>query len=327
VGVGEMLLATLPLRSHVETLLIVADGPLYAVPFETLTVPASTDLVVERFDVAYLPSAAFLLRGQMPAPRTWAWPWRRELVAFANPGSASSYPLETRSLLPLRYATEEVHRVARELGGRAELYVGANARKALATDGRLRSAPIVHFATHAIADTRDPDRSRIVLAPPAAGAPADYLFLREIEDLDLAGVDLVTLSACDTERGKIVRGEGAEGFSRALLAAGASSALTTMWDIGDRTAAEFMTQFYFQLSRGQSKGGALRQAKLAFVHSSLAWSHPYYWAGYVLAGDARDTLPRVVPWSAIAAAALASFLLISVAALARRSTFLRRTPD
>ena len=64
--------------------------------------------------------------------------------------------------------------------------------------------------------------------PPAApGGPADYLFLREIYDLDLAGVQLVTLSACDTERGKVIRGEGVEGFSRALLAAGSASAITT----------------------------------------------------------------------------------------------------
>src|SRR5262249_48162873 len=82
------------------------------------------------------------------------------------------------------------------------------------------------FATHAVADTRDPDRSRILLAPSDSGAQPDYLFLREIYDLDLRGVTLVTLSACDTERGKIVRGEGVEGFSRALLAAGASAAVT-----------------------------------------------------------------------------------------------------
>jgi tetratricopeptide (TPR) repeat protein len=323
--VGEMLLGALPLRSDIHSLLIVPDGPLHVVPFETLTVPASADLVVERFDVAYLPSAAFLLRARTSSPSAWTWPWRREVVAFAAPASATS-PLETRSLPALRYATEEVQRIARELGG-ADLHVGADARKALATDGRLRSVPVVHFATHAIADTRDPDRSRILLAPAVAGAPADYLFLREIYDLDLTHVELVTLSACDTERGKIVRGEGAEGFSRALLAAGASSAVTTMWDIGDRTGAEFMTQFYFQLASGRSKGDGLRQAKLAFLHSGLAWAHPYYWAGYVLSGDARDRLSRVVPASLMAAVVLASFLVVSGAATARRSMRLRRTQD
>ena len=53
---------------------------------------------------------------------------------------------------------------------------------------------MVHFSTHAVADTRDPDRSRILLAPRAPGGPADYLFLRDVNDLDLTGVGLVTLS-------------------------------------------------------------------------------------------------------------------------------------
>ena len=169
----------------------------------------------------------------------------------------------------------------------------------------LPTAPLLHFSTHAIGDTRDPERSRILLAPATPGEPADYLFLREIYDLDLTGVQLVTLSACDTERGKVIRGEGVEGFSRALLAAGAATAVTTKWDVVDRASAEFMKQFYFALARGQSEASALRQAKLQFLHSQLAWSHPRYWAGYVLNGDGRERLPRVVPWSALAGALLA----------------------
>jgi len=49
-----------------------------------------------------------------------------------------------------------------------------------------------------------------------------YLFLKELYDLDLRGVDLATLSACDTEQGKSVGAARAwQSFSRALLAAGA----------------------------------------------------------------------------------------------------------
>src|SRR5262249_57367337 len=105
------------------------------------------------------------------------------------------------------------------LPGRAELHLGADAQKRFLRQ-ELGGVPLLHFATHAIADTRDPDRSRILLAPTAPGGAADYLFLREIYDMDLAGVELATLSACQTERGKVIRGEGVEGFSRALLAAG-----------------------------------------------------------------------------------------------------------
>src|SRR5262249_49864189 len=146
--------------------------------------------------------------------------------------------------------------------------------------------PVLHFSAHAVADTRDSERSRIQLAPRTSGESADYLYLPEIYDLNLTGVQLVTLSACDTEKGKVIRGEGVEGFGRALLASGAAAAVTTLWDVADRSSAEFMKQFYFYLARGESSGTALQRAKLEFLHSPLAWSAPRYWAGYVLNGDA-----------------------------------------
>ena len=323
---GRALLAGLPDASDVTHLLIVPDGMLSFVPFEALRMADAA--VVERFDVSYLPSAALLMRDRA-APSHWTWPWRRQLVAFGDPASARAYPLETRPLPPLPYADEEIHRIARGLRGGTDIHLGPDARKALALDGRLRAVPFVHFATHAVADTRDPERSRILLAPPDASAQPDYLFLREIYDLDLRDVALVTLSACETERGKIVRGEGVEGFSRALLAAGASAAVTTMWDVADRPGAELMTQFYYALGRGASPAAALQRAKLTFLHSQLPWAHPYFWAGYVLTGDGSVALPRVVPWGVIAAAVVMMLALVTVAiragVSARRSMSPRRT--
>ncbi len=327
---GKILLADLPPLSHVQHLLIVPDGPLNFVPFEALTLPAAGTLLVERFAVSYLPSAALVLRPPAAA-RRWAWPWARELVAFGDPAPAASYPLETVQWAPLPYAAEEVRRVAHALGGRDEIHVGADARRQFVIDGRLRSVPVVHFSTHAVADTRDPDRSRILLAPRTPGGPADYLFLRDVSDLDLTGVGLVTLSACETARGKVIRGEGVEGFSRALLAAGAAAAVTTLWDVADRPSAEFMTQFYASAGGGRAPADALRQAKLKFLGSELAWTHPYYWAGYLLTGNGREPLPRVVPWSAIAASTLVSLLAFSVALRAgvrgTRSRIRRRRAD
>jgi tetratricopeptide (TPR) repeat protein len=325
---GEILLTDLPPLSTVQHLLIVPDGPLHFVPFETLTLPAAGTLLVERFDVSYLPSAALLLQPPATA-RRWAWPWQRDLVAFGDPAPATSYPLETVQWPPLPYAAEEVRRVAQALPGRGEIHLGAAARKQFVTDGRLRAVPVVHFSTHAVADTRDPDRSRILLAPRTPGGAADYLFLRDVNDLDLTGVGLVTLSACETARGKVVRGEGVEGFSRALLAAGAGAVVTTLWDVADRPSAEFMTQFYGSASGGRATTGALRQAKLKFLRSQVVWTHPYYWAGYVLTGNGREGLPRVVPWSAIVASAAVAVLTFTVALRAgvkgTRSRILRRT--
>ena len=309
IAAGRILLSGLPNVAGVTRLIVVADGPLHAIPFEALTIPGAQELLVERFEISYLPSAAFLVRRTAPPDRRWWWPWQRTLVAFGDPPPAD--PSAARAALPrLTYADEEIRGIAESLSGSAELHLGSDAQKRYLHQD-LRGVPVVHFSTHAIADTRDPDRSRILLAPATAGGPEDYLFLREIHDLDLTGVQLVTLAACDTERGKVIRGEGVEGFSRALLAAGAASAVTTMWDVVDRASLEFMQQFYFALARGESKASALRRAKLQFLRSGLAWSHPRYWAGYVLNGDGREGLPRVVPWSAIAGTLLFGALAVA----------------
>jgi tetratricopeptide (TPR) repeat protein len=328
VAAGRRILGGLPRLDGIAHAVVVADGPLQFVPFETLTLPDAGSLFVERFDVVYMPSAAFLLLGP-PAPRDRLWPWQREMIAFANPRLPASLPLETRQPQNLPYAENEVRNVARVLRGRAELHVGADAQKRFVTDGRLRSVPIVHFSSHAVADTRDADRSRLVLAPDTPDGPADYLFLREVADLDLSGVQLATLSACDTERGRIVRGEGVESFSRALLAAGAAASITTMWDVADRPSADLMTRFYTAARDGVPLAAALRDSKLQFLRGQTAWSHPYFWAGYLLTGDGQRPLPRVVPWSAVVGAAFVLAVLVTAAlraaAWGRSSPRLRRT--
>jgi tetratricopeptide (TPR) repeat protein len=311
---GRVLLSGFPNVKGVTRLLVVPDGPLHFIPFEALTIPDTRELLVERFEVSYLPSAAFLVRRNAQPSRSWRWPWQRDLVAFGDPPPVSADPSPVAAAMPrLPYAGEEIRGIADVLPARSELHLGADAQKRHLL-GQLRGVPLVHFSTHAIADTRDSDRSRILLAPREPGGPADHLFLREVYDLDLTGVQMVTLSACDTERGKVIRGEGVEGFSRALLAAGAASTVTTMWGVVDRASAEFMKQFYFALARGDSGASALRQAKLQFLRSDLVWSHPRYWAGYVLNGDGGERLARVIPWSVVAAALLLGALAAATGA-------------
>src|SRR5258708_39067405 len=81
-------------------------------------------------------------------------------------------------LAQLSYATEEIRAIAASLPGAAELHLGATAQKRFLGQG-LRGVPLLHFSTHAIADTRDPERSRVLLAPPAPRAPAYSLSPRE----------------------------------------------------------------------------------------------------------------------------------------------------
>jgi CHAT domain-containing protein/tetratricopeptide (TPR) repeat protein len=305
--IGERLLGGIPMIRWTDAihLIVVPDGVLGEIPFELLD-PGSGSPIVERFDVTYLPSAAFLLRDSSRSSRSWRPPWTRQLVAFAAPriqrdSRGAAIELGGPELgNPLPASEEEARAIARTCPGRAQLFLGdANLKRRL-VEGAATGVPLLHLATHAVADLANGERSRILFSSPDRDRDGvDYLFLKEVYDLDLRGVDLATLSACETERGNLVKGEGPSAFSRALLSAGARAAVTTLWRVADGPARDFMAQLYFELNRGKPKAEALRLAKLRFLRSGTALQHPRYWAAFILTGDGSNPIPQVVSWSTV----------------------------
>jgi len=286
---------------NVDRIIVVPDGAIALVPFDVL--PVGAQLLVERAAVTYSPTAATLL---LPAAVTrWLPPWKLQLIAFADPVAAAGEFDSESAAGRLTASSEEVRHAAGELGGRAALHIGADNRKSYLLNA-VERAPILHLATHALADTSALERSRIVFSPPdESGSNPDYLFLKEAYALKLDGVDLAVLSACDTERGRLVRGEGVQSFSRAFLAAGARATVTTMWRVADEPTSDFMQVFYHHLNRGEPRDEALRRAKLRFLGGGSTLADPHYWAAFVLTGDGFHPVPRAIAWSTIIGAAIA----------------------
>lgn len=282
--------------AEVRHVIVVADGALTAIPFEVL--PYGTKLAIECFSISYLPAAALLIRKPANAPAgRLLWPWSESFAGFANPVFSSETMPGADPRMALVESAGEVRAIAGMLPGRSQLYIGAEDRKEFLTSKAVSGIPVLHLATHAAADAENPERSRIVFSPArGGGGAADYLFLNGVYDLDLGGVDLVTLSACETESGRVIRGEGVQGFSRAFLAGGARSVVATLWRVADTPTAEFMRDFYRDLSRRAGKAESLRLAKLRFLRLRNEASHPRYWAAFVLSGDALTPIPRAISW-------------------------------
>jgi CHAT domain-containing protein len=95
--------------------------------------------------------------------------------------------------------------------------------------------------------------------------------------------DLVVLSACDTARGKVYRGEGMVGFTRAFFFAGTPRVIVSLWRVDDEATRALMTRFYARWKAGASTAAALREAQ-ELVRSTPRWKHPHYWAAWVLWG-------------------------------------------
>ena len=307
-------------KARTGEVILVPDGSLAQLPFEALA-GSGEGLWIERAAISYLPSAALLLRAERA--RSYRAPWQRQCAGFGDPVPGAQAPIagdERWARLP--QTAKELEWIARALPGRVTLHTGERDWKRFLF-AEESGAPLLHFATHAVADAADPNRSRMLFTPEAGNPGSEYLFRAELERLRLDGTELVTLSACDTEAGKLVRGEGVQSFSRAFLAAGASSTVTTLWRVEDSATADFMRSFYRQLAGGKSKAEALRAVKLEFLRAGGVRAHPAYWAAFVLNGDGHSPIGPVFAWTWIAAVAAGLAAGLAAAYRYRRNRWAR----
>lgn len=179
------------------------------------------------------------------------------------------------------------------------LFVGKQGTEASfkSLDGQHKQ--IVHIATHGFYDD---DKSASVADALSrcgiyfAGAdnrlqgepiPKDIddgiLTAHEISSLDLRGLSLIALSACQTGQGKIT-GDGVFGLQRGFKKAGAQSILMSLWKVDDEATCLLMTEFYKNwIGKGETKHDALELAKQTVrSHKEKGWDDPKYWAAFIL---------------------------------------------
>lgn len=113
-----------------------------------------------------------------------------------------------------------------------------------------------------------------------------FLTALEVLNLDLAGTDLVTLSACDTNKGDVKIGEGVYSLNRAFQEAGAKAVLSALWQVDDKATGVFMQNFYSRFLEGKPAQLAIQETQDEFMHNEKykQYSNPFYWAGFVMMG-------------------------------------------
>jgi CHAT domain-containing protein len=172
---------------------------------------------------------------------------------------------------------------------------------------------VIHIASHAIINDKDPERSCLVLSQCGLSEQLEDVVKGErrfdglvstremIDEWDL-GAELVTLSACQTGLGRNIGGEGYIGFSNALLQAGARSLVVSLWKVEDIATSMLMKRFYenyfgqYDEKRNgnhkepMGKAEALREAKIwlrSYTDDSgeTPYEHPFYWSAFILIGN------------------------------------------
>lgn len=259
----------------VRHLVIVPHGILGQVPFAALQDDVKGKFLVQDYSVIHLPAAAALppLRAHASTPRT------------SNLGGEGFAPFNGRDQLP---ATGLEVEAFRSTVPHSVTRLGAEATE-IALRAALGREGIVHVATHGVMNTRSPLFSRIELATIASAGPQNDGRLEVHEFLGLSiRSELVFLSGCETGAGlewldDTVRGTGDLTLAQAVLSAGAPNVITTLWRIEDAGASRFAAQFYRDL-RHMPLAVAFASTQRS-IASDPQYRNPYYWAGYILAGN------------------------------------------
>jgi CHAT domain-containing protein len=173
------------------------------------------------------------------------------------------------------------------LAGDSKVFSNFAASREKALDPALGEYRFIHFATHAIINTENPDLSAIALSlVDERGQPLNGLLsTQDIHRLRLSA-ELVVLSACRTGLGKDAPGEGLLSLTRGFLSSGAARVIVTLWSIEDQASAEMMSRFYRRALGPQrmTPAAALRATQEEMWREGR-WSAPDYWGGFVLQGN------------------------------------------
>ena len=138
---------------------------------------------------------------------------------------------------------------------------------------------IIHIASHGIFSSNADDS--FLMAYDNVIKLDDLEALLKQDKGAQRGIELLTLSACETAEGD---DRAPLGFTGAALRAKARSALGSLWPISDEAASQLMANFYTNMTQHLGKAEALRQAQLKLLHNPKM-SHPFYWSPFILVGN------------------------------------------
>ncbi|MBV8438476.1 MAG: CHAT domain-containing protein [Silvibacterium sp.] len=252
-------------------LVIEPDGPFTLVPFQALKT-ADDRYLGDRFAIVESPGLAYA-QTLRPAKTVSS---HNAILAVGNPVLQS---LDMQELAPLPQADLEARDVAAEFV-RHHLLTGTDATLANVTQ-MLPGADVFHFAGHSLSGTRG---AGLILAPEAGNAyETGLLGETQLRGLELANLNLVVLSACETA----VADEGMvdpSNLVRLFIRAGVPNVVASKWRVDSQASSDLMHEFYARLLQGKPATDALREAEQQ-LRSTPETSHPYYWAAFSIFGS------------------------------------------
>jgi len=192
-------------------------------------------------------------------------------------------------LSPLLYNTQEVEAANKLLIGKEFVFKRAT-EQAFKTYGSNNN--ILHLAMHTRINDRFPLETHLIFDADTSSVEDGNLYVDEISKLNLNN-NLVVLSACETNVGESVAGEGILGIARAFQIALCPNIVLTNWLVDDKSSTMIMDEFFIGLKNKETPAAALRESKLAFLkQASTIHAHPKYWAAFSFYGDPETSISQ-----------------------------------
>ncbi len=253
------------LSDDTKVLEIVAEGRVGEIPFAGLNSPGEpARRLAERSSIEMIGT---LFDGRVrPSPKQ-----ARALgfVALANEARPGAEAPASRVFPVLHTVNAEARDIEalfrrRDPAAKVRLLRGAEGSASNLRKVWQDGADVIHFATHGLADPRQPQASLLLLpALDASGSPT-YLTAGQVQEWR-GDVELVFLSACETAVGPSRFAEGLPGMQRAFLRAGSRAVIATLWPVEDIYASEFAADFYRRYFGGMRASQALSETQRAWI--------------------------------------------------------------
>ncbi|MEZ4795704.1 MAG: CHAT domain-containing protein [Flavobacteriaceae bacterium] len=286
-----------PFENDIETenIIIIPDGELFNLSFETLTPTKietfkelSKNSLLSKYSIAYNYSLLLLDKDKKPIE------YNNNFVAFApefNDKMKKNYSLSITdsinldktylTLLPQPFSVNLAKNYSKLFKGTS--FINEKASKHVFTN-EANEHKIIHIGTHAESNNLSPELSRLIFAKDNNDVN-NSLYTYEVYNQNLNS-NLAILTACETGKPTYQSGEGMISLAHAFNYAGSESILTSLWKIDEQSSTKIIESFYNYLKNGLSKDKALQQAKLDYIASAEGRTlSPQYWAGLVLIGD------------------------------------------
>ena len=252
---------------NIDTLVFVLDGSLRNLPMAALY--DGEKYLVEKYNVALTPGLQLLDPTEIKSQKLEA------VVAGVSESNAGF------SALP--GVQTEVQEISQTFPSQLLLnqdFTSQNFQQQLEDT----PSPLIHLATHGQFSSNPEETFIVTWGDRIKVKDFENILKAREETIDAKPIELLVLSACQTAEGDK---RAALGIAGIAVRSGARSTLATLWSVEDSSTVALMNKFYRQLATQEysmTKSQALREAQIALMHSEK-YSHPYYWAPFILVGN------------------------------------------